>query len=77
MDQHRGHHVRTTNEQHKAIHDAVLDAIGKHPEVPSYIAAHAIIQLGTELARDTAPTVEVAEKLINLACTPDEDLEQK
>lgn len=69
--------MNTTNDQHKDIYNAVFDAIGNFPEVPSYIAAHAIIQLGTELARDTAPSAEVAEKLISIACTPDEDLEQK
>ena len=65
--------MNTTSNQHKAIYDAVLDAIGNFPEVPPYIAAHAIIQLGTELARDTAPRAEAAEKLISIACTPDED----
>ena len=65
--------MNTTSNQHKAIYDAVLDAIGNFPAVPPYIAAHAIIQLGTELARDTAPSAEAAEKLISIACTPDED----
>ena len=67
--------MKTTSEQHKAIYDAAFDAIGEYAEVPSHVAAHALIQLGTELARETAPSAEAAEKLIALACTPDEELE--
>ena len=67
--------MKTTSEQHQTIYDAVFEAIGRHPAIPSYVAAHAIIQLGTELARETAPSAEAAEKLIALACTPDEGSE--
>ena len=57
----------TTKDMNKLFTNNILDAIEKHTDKQPHIVAHALISIGAQLARDSAPSTEVAEELIKLA----------
>ena len=58
-------------ETHSLLRSSVLDLIELHQDKPVHLVVHALISVGAKLARDSAPTEEDAEKLIQLALTED------
>ena len=60
-----------TEDMHKLFTNEILDAIEKNTDLQPHIIAHALISIGVQLARDSAPAAEVADKLINVALEKD------
>mgnify|MGYP006152898695 CR=1 FL=1 len=56
-----------TEDAHNLVANEILNAIEKHIDAHPHIVAHALISIGMQLARDSAPAAEVADQLINVA----------